>query len=98
MTLPPHIKLWQIPICHMGPPLYLPCHRGVFFTEKKLLADNFFLLFVSDMLPSSIRGAMLCGLLLLALTATVTLAEDDDGDDDDDNGGIPKGNDSYSCS
>jgi len=43
------------------------------------------------MLPSSIRGAMLCGLLLLALTATVTLAEDDDGDDDDDNGGIPKG-------
>ena len=51
------------------------------------------------MLPSSIRGAMLCGLLLLALTATVTLAEDDDGDDDDDdNGGIPKGNDSNSCS
>ena len=50
------------------------------------------------MLPSSIRGAMLCGLLLLALTATVTLAEDDDGDDDDDNGGIPKGNDSFSCS
>ena len=50
------------------------------------------------MLPSSIRGAMLCGLLLLALTATVTLAEDDDGDDDDDNGGIPKGNDSNSTS
>ena len=34
--------------------------------------------FFADMLPSSIRGAMLCGLLLLALTATVTQANEDD--------------------
>ena len=40
--------------------------------------QTFMLLYFTDMLPSSIRGAMLCGLLLLALTATVTQANEDD--------------------
>jgi len=47
-----------------------------------------------NMLPSSIRGALLCGLLLLAIGTTVTQADDDAEDDAGDAGGvsaIPKG-------
>ena len=40
------------------------------------------------MLPSSIRGALLCGLLLLAIGTTVTQADDDAEDDAGDAGGV----------
>ena len=45
-------------------------------------------IFLSDMLPSSIRGALLCGLLLLAIGTTVTQADDDAEDDAGDAGGV----------
>lgn len=48
----------------------------------------FYLYFFSDMLPSSIRGALLCGLLLLAIGTTVTQADDDAEDDAGDAGGV----------
>ena len=48
----------------------------------------FYLYIFSDMLPSSIRGALLCGLLLLAIGTTVTQADDDAEDDAGDAGGV----------
>ena len=50
----------------------------------------------AEMFSSSIRGLMLAGLVILALTTTVTNAQDDGDDDDDEEGsavdtGIPEG-------
>ena len=47
----------------------------------------------SEMLPSSIRGALLAGLLILAISATVTHAVEESAADDGsgDEGGIPEG-------
>ena len=59
---------------------------------------DFFLFFHEDMLPSSIRGALLAGLLILAISATSTHAQEEaaeaaetavEADDDDD--GVPAG-------
>ena len=57
-----------------------------------------FLFFYPEMLPSSIRGALLAGLLILAISATSTHAQEEAGETaetaveaEDDDTGVPPG-------